>query len=78
MIVLPIHTILGVLGSESKVHLFQSILFQEILHTRVKSHLARFHGCKGHRNAVYSSDGPCGHHGVRWLLNRMCDARSSS
>jgi len=33
----PLHTILGLFGSESKVH-----LFQEILPTRVKAHLARF------------------------------------
>src|SRR5207253_9322053 len=44
-IVLPLHTILGLLGSKSKVHVFQAILFQAVLHTRVTSHLARFpHG----------------------------------
>ncbi len=42
MIVFPLRTILRLLGNESKVHLFQAILFQEMLPTRVKSHLARF------------------------------------
>ena len=42
MVVFPLHTILRLLGNESKVHLFQAILFQEMLPTRVKSHLARF------------------------------------
>ena len=45
MITLPLHTILRLLGNESKVHLFPTILFQEMLPTRVTSHLARFpHG----------------------------------
>lgn len=45
MFVFSLFVILGLLGSESKVHLFQSMwfLFQKILHTRVKPHLARFH-----------------------------------
>ena len=42
MIVFPLRTILRLLGNESKVHLFQAILFQEMLPTRVKSHLTRF------------------------------------
>jgi hypothetical protein len=42
MIVFPLHTILRLLGNESKVHLFPAILFQEMLPTRVKSHVARF------------------------------------
>ena len=42
MIVFPLHTILRLLGNESKVHVFQAILFQEMLPTRVKTHLTRF------------------------------------
>ena len=42
MIVFPLHTILRLLGNESKVHLFPTIVFQEMLPTRVKAHLARF------------------------------------
>ena len=38
MIILPLHTILRLLGNESKVHLFPTILFQEMLPTRVKAH----------------------------------------
>ncbi len=46
MIILPLHTILRLLGNESKVHLFPTILFQEMLPTRVKAHLARFLGLR--------------------------------
>jgi hypothetical protein len=42
MILLPLHTILRLLGNESKVHVFPTIVFQEMLPTRVKAHLARF------------------------------------
>jgi hypothetical protein len=42
MITFSLHTILRLLGNESKVHLFPAIFFQEMLPTRVKSHLARF------------------------------------
>jgi hypothetical protein len=42
MIVFPLRTILRLLGNESKVHVFQAIVFQEMLPTKVKSHLARF------------------------------------
>jgi hypothetical protein len=38
-----LRTIVKTTGSESKVHIFQAIFFQEILQARVTTHLARFH-----------------------------------
>jgi hypothetical protein len=37
-----LHIIVKLSGSESKVHVFQAIFFQTILHASVTSHLARF------------------------------------
>jgi hypothetical protein len=39
--VFSLHTIVKLSGSESKVHMFQALFFQAILHGRVTSHLAR-------------------------------------
>jgi hypothetical protein len=38
-----LRTIVKTTGSESKVHIFQAIFFQEILQARVTTHLDRFH-----------------------------------
>jgi hypothetical protein len=58
MIVFPLQTILRLLGNESKVHVFQAILFQEMLPTRVKPHLF----------SLMSTPMPRGFFGSRWNI----------
>ncbi len=66
MIMFPLHTILRLLGNESKVHSFPAIFFQEVLPTRVKSHLARFPQVESQMKITYvDRDG--------WDLSQECE-----